>query len=180
MCAPRPGPGRPDAVRYATRCLSRHPRRRDVVTLSQRQPAVAQTTLLPSASHHDPDDQELGFNFPKTPRCPRTSSGSIGSDMTRDNDLCFEVTTASADHRLPCQSASSLYATTSHTPLPNLSRTRSQSVYPYLTIHPEGEQRTEYAQLPISIVVFLLSLAFLRLEPAIISLNIDEHNQWLS
>lgn len=180
MCAPHPGSGRPDAVGYTTRCLSRRPRRRDVVILSQREPAVAQTAFLPSVPHHSPDGQELGFNFLKTFRCPRTSSGSIGSDMTRDNDLRFEVATASADHRLPCLSAPSLYATASRTPLPSLSCTRSQSVHPYLTIRPEGEQRTVYAQFPISTVVFLPSLAFLRFEPAIISLNIDGHNQWLS
>ena len=118
-----------------------------------------------------------GVSFPGDVH--RTSSGSIGSDMTRDNDL-FEVKTASADHRLPCQSASSLYATTSCTPLPNRSRVRSQSVRPYLTIHPQGEQRIVRAQPSASIVAFLPSLAFLRLDPAIISLNIDERNQWLS
>lgn len=162
-------------VGYTNRCLSRRLRRRDAVSLSQRQPSVAQTAFLPPIS----GGQELGFNFLKMPRCHRTSSGSIGSDMTRDNDL-FEVKTASADHRLPCQSASSLYATASCTPLPNRSRVRSQSACPYLTIHPQGEQRIVRAQPSASIVAFLPSLVFLRLDPAIISLNIDERNQWLS
>lgn len=53
-------------------------------------------------------------------------------------------------------------------------------VHPNPTICPEGEQRKISVQLYVSVVVFFSCLAFLRFEPAIISLNIEGWDQWLS
>jgi len=94
--------------------------------------------------------------------------------------ICFEIRgddRVGPDCRFPCQSASLFYATPFVCATP---QSITHSGHPYLTIHPEEEQRKVCAQLSVSTVAFLSSFVFLRLEPAIISLAIGGHTQWLS
>lgn len=94
--------------------------------------------------------------------------------------ICFEIRgddRLGPDHRFPCQPACRFYATPFVCATP---KSVTHSGNPYLTIHPEEEQRKACAQLSVSAVAFLSSFVFLRLEPAIISLAIGERTQWLS
>jgi len=183
MCALFPVSGRPDAVRHQVVPVAGLGRR-DVVISPQRLVSVAQTVLLPSIHVTIQMGGNRGFHFLQACRCPRISSGSMGADRTQDSGHLFRDSryqpTVGGDHRLPCQLASSLYATHSCAPLPNRSRTYSQSVHPYPTIYPQEAQRKVCVQLSAPLVAFPSPFAFLRLEPAIISLDIGEYTQWLS
>lgn len=93
--------------------------------------------------------------------------------------ICPEIrgdSCGGADHRPRWYSASSLYATTYV-----CATSKSGKLFiPAQFVYPEEEQGKVSAQLSVSFAVSLTSFAFLRFEPAIISLDINKYTQWLS